>query len=118
MSGDLDGGTPRWCDVGALGLAKFPLGRMIECRQRLVQTEQDARILELAAKLVANVVAGPLDERELVRKTNGLLIGNCREALGFLGRNGVAHEVAEGKWDLLLPAPQAVARLRAPFIDV
>jgi hypothetical protein len=74
--------------------------------------------LELAAKLIAKLVSGPWDARELQRKTNGLLIGDCREALAVLGRIGVAHEVGEGKWGLSLPGPQAVARLRTPFIDV
>lgn len=118
MSRALDTEKPRWSDVGALELAKLLVGRMVECRRRLVETEQDAKIIELAVKLVNKLGAGPRDARELVRKTNGLLIGDCRQALGVLGRIGVAREVAEGKWELSLSAPQAVAKLRAPFIDV
>jgi hypothetical protein len=54
------GEPQRWTDTGALALAKFLVGRMVQCREQLAQTERDARVLELAIKIVPKLDAGPL----------------------------------------------------------
>ncbi len=109
---------PRWGDTSVLDLAKFLVGRQVQYRERLVQTEQGTRVLELAIKLVAKLEGGPLDARGIVRKTSRLSTDACREALGAMVRVGVIRGVGDGKWELALPAAQAVKKIRSPYIDV
>jgi hypothetical protein len=112
------GEKPRWADTDALALAKFLVGRMVRCREMLMQTERDARVLELAIKIVPKLEGGPLNAGSIVRKTNRLLVGDCREALDVLGRLGIARCLGEGQWELAVPAAQAVKEIRRPYIDV
>ncbi len=118
MSSALNGEKARWSAAGVLGLAKLLVDRMVQCRQRFAQTEKDVACRDLAVKLVPKLVEGPLDAREIVRKTSRLRIGECRDALDVLNRHGLIRQVEGGKWELALPAPQAVAKLRTPYIDV
>ncbi len=107
-----------WTDTEALALAKFLAMRMVNCREQLTQTERDARDLDLAIKLISKLEDGPLNARELVRKTNRLLSGDCRRVLELYDRLGVARRVENDKWELMLPVGQAVKKIRAPYGDV
>ena len=118
LSSGRKGEQKRWTDTGALALAKFLVMRMVNCRELLTRTERDARDLDLAIKLIAKLEDGPLNARELVRKTNRLLSGDCRRVLELYDRLGVARRVENDKWELLLPVGQAVKKIRAPFVDV
>ena len=91
---------------------------MVNCREQLTRTERDARDLDLAIKLIAKLEDGPLNARELVRKTNRLLSGDCRRVLELYDRLGVARRVENDKWELMLPVAQAVKKIRAPYVDV
>ncbi len=113
-----NGGNPKWGDTIVLDLAKFLVGRQVQYRERLVQTEQGTRVLELAIKLVAKLEGGPLDAREIVRKTNRLQVDACREALEAMARVGVIRGVGDGTWGLALPAAQAVKKILSPYIDI
>ena len=109
----------RWTDTGALALAKFLVGRMVQCHEQLGQTERDARVLELAIKIVPKLDAGPLSARAIVRKMHNLPIADCRDVLELLNRLGVARGVEEGRWELALPTAQAVKKIRNPYyLDV
>ena len=112
------GESPRWVDTDVLDLAKLLVGRMVQYRERLAQNERDIRVLELAIKVIHKLEAAPLDARGIVRKTSRLAINDCREALGLLGRLGVARCVGDGKWGLVLPVTQAVKKIRTSSIDV
>jgi hypothetical protein len=92
--------------------------RMVNCREQLTQTERDAKDLNLAIKLLSKLEDGPLNARELVRKTNRLLSGDCRRVLELYDRLGVARRVENDKWELALPLGQAVKKIRAPYVDV
>lgn len=118
LSSDLRGEQKRWTDTDALVLAKFLIMRMVKCREQLTQTERDAKDLDLAIKLIFKLEDGPLNARELVRKTNRLLAGDCRRVLELYDRLGVARRVANDKWELMLPVGQAVKKIRAPYVDV
>jgi hypothetical protein len=112
------GEPKRWTDTDALVLAKFLVMRMVNCREQLTQTERDAKDLNLAIKLLSKLEDGPLNARELVRKTNRLLSGDCRRVLELYDRLGVARRVENDKWELALPLGQAVKKIRAPYVDV
>jgi hypothetical protein len=86
--------------------------------EQLTQTERDARDLDLAIKLIAKLEDGPLTARELVRKKNRLLSGDCRRMLELYERSGVARRVENDKWELTLPVAQAVKKIRAPYVEV
>ena len=118
LSSERKGEQKRWTDTDALALAKFLVMRMVNCREQLTQTERDARDLDLAIKLIAKLEDGPLNARELVRKTNRLLSGDCRRVLELYDRLGVARRVENDKWELMLPVGQAVKKIRAPYVDV
>lgn len=108
----------RWAVSNALELARMLVLGMAQRRLRLVQTQLDLRTIELAGKILLKLEGGPLTPRGIVRKTHGLLIGECREGLDFLERMGVARQGAREAWELSLPVSQAVERLRNPIIEV
>ncbi|MEY3894552.1 MAG: hypothetical protein RLZZ214_71 [Verrucomicrobiota bacterium] len=112
------GEQKRWTDTDTLVLAKFLVMRMVNCREQLTQTERDAKDLDLAIKLLSKLEDGPLNARELVRKTNRLLSGDCRRVLELYDRLGVARRVANDKWELMLPVGQAVKKIRGPYVEV
>lgn len=118
LSSGRKGEQKRWSDTDALALAKFLVMRMVSCRDQLTQTERDARDLDLAIKLIAKLEDGPLNARELVRKTNRLLSGDCHRVLELYDRLGVARRVENDKWELMLPVGQAVKKIRSPYVDV
>ena len=113
------GEPQRWTDTGALALAKFLVGRMVQCREQLAQTERDARVLELAIKIVPKLDAVPLSARAIVRKMHNLPIADCRDVLELLNRLGVARCVGAERWQLVLPTEQSVMKIRNPhYLDV
>lgn len=112
------GEPPGWTDTCVFQLAKSLVGRMVQCQQRLLQTDRDVRALALAVKLVPKLVAGPLNVRGIVRKSNRLLVADCREALGVLDRFALIREVDGEKWELTLSATEAVAKLNTLCLDV
>jgi hypothetical protein len=112
------GKSCQWSAAGVIKLAVFIVERMVRRRERLWLAEQDARILELAVKLVEKLQDGPLDARGLTRKTSRLLIGDCRQVLELFDRLGIASRVGDDKWKLALPVRKAVDRLNTPYIDV
>lgn len=118
LSSGRKGEQKRWTDTDALALAKFLVLRMVNCREQLMETERDSRDLDLAIKLISKLEDGPLNARELVRKTNRLLSGDCRRVLELYDRLGVARRVENDKWELMLPIGQAVKKIRAPYVDV
>lgn len=97
-----------WTDSGALAFAKHLVSRMVQCREQLTQTKRDARVLDLAMKIVLKLETGPLDARAIVRKMHRLPIADCREVLGLLNRLGIARGVDDEKWELTLPTAQAM----------
>ena len=118
LSSGRKGEQKRWTDIDALALAKFLVMRMVNCREQLTQTERDAKDLDLAIKLIFKLEDGPLNARELVRKTNRLLSGDCRRVFEIYDRLGVARRVENDKWELMLPVGQAVKKIRGPYVDV
>jgi hypothetical protein len=101
-------GRPGWTDAGALAFAKHLVSRMVQCREQLIQTKRDARVLDLAMKIVLKLETGPLGARAIVRKMHRLPIADCREVLGLLNRLGIARGVDDEKWELTLPTAQAM----------
>jgi hypothetical protein len=110
---------PGWTDSGALAFAKHLVSRMVQCREQLTQTKRDARVLDLAMKIVLKLETGPLDARAIVRKMHRLPIADCREVLGLLNRLGVARAADEEKWELALPTAQAMKTIHNHhYLDV
>jgi hypothetical protein len=107
-----------WSAAGVMYLAVSIVNRMVVRRERHVLAEQDARILDLAIKLVKKLEGGPLKDRDFIRKTNRLLIGDCRQVLELFDRMGIARRGGDDRWKLAIPLTNAVERLSAPCIDV
>lgn len=118
MSPSRKGEKKRWTDTDAFALATFLAMRMVKCHEQLLHTQQDARDLDLAIKLLSKFEDGPLNARELVRKTNRLLSSECRRVFDLYDRFGVARRVEDDKWELMLPVGQAVKKIRAPYVDI
>jgi hypothetical protein len=114
LSSGQRGEPMRWTDTEALALAKFLVARMVQCREQLTQTERDARVVELAIKIVPKLQGGPLNARDLTRKMHSLCIADCRDVLELLTRLGVTRGVEEGRWELVLPTAQAVKKILNP----
>jgi hypothetical protein len=108
----------RWSVGGALALAKFLVMRMVGKRARIAQSVGDARIRTLAVKVMKKLEFCPLDERGIVRKSNRLLIADCRQALELCDLAGVVRRTEDDKWELLSSVAQATDKLRGASVDV
>lgn len=107
-----------WSLAGVVKLSEFLVERMVQRREWHWLAMQEARILELAIKLVEKLQEGPLDARGLTRKKSNLRIGDSRKVLGLLDRLGIARPVEDDKWKLTLSVAKAVERLSTPYVDV
>lgn len=119
LSSGQKGAPMKWTDTDALALATVLVMRMVHCREQITQTEQGARVVELAIKIVPKLERCPMSAREIIRKMHKLRIAECRDVLELLNRLGVARTVEDGSWELLLPTDQAVKKIRNPnYFDV
>ncbi len=109
----------RWTDTEALALAKFLVARMVHCREQVAQTARNARVVELAIKIVPKLEGTPLSARDITRKSHSLCIADCRDVLELLTRLGITRGVEDGRWELVLPTDQAVKKILNPnYLDV
>ena len=99
-------------------MAKALIERMIFFRERLLQTEELHRMQHIAIRMLKKLGGSPLTPREIVRKTNRLVISDCREALQLLQNVGVVSEVGCERWSLTMSPSEGAAKVRSSFVDV
>lgn len=104
--------------TGVLQMSKHLIERMVGLREHLVQSEEKARLVQIALKLVPKMEREARTARELVRKCNRLPISTCREALQLLVKERIVVEAAPDRWQLVLPVTDGLRKIKTSIIDV
>lgn len=103
---------------GAFEMAKHLVERMISLREYLVQSEEQARLWNIAMKLLPKFGGRAYSARELVRKSNRLPIDDSRRALQLLAQEGIVIQVGPDQWQLALPVEEGLQKIKTSIIDV
>lgn len=101
----------------ALAFAKYLVRRMIAARTAPQKIAHLERRKLMAERMIYKLEAGPLDARAISRKFSVLRMPECNDLLDFLRVSGVVQQTGE-KWELAIPAVQALEQLQSNTINV
>lgn len=103
---------------GALEMAKYLVTRAVCLREHLARTEERARLLKIAERMVPKLDGHAYTARELVRKFNRLPMADCQDVLQFLSQERVVMEAGPGQWRLTVPVSDGLEKIKASAIDI
>lgn len=103
---------------GAFEMAKFLVTRAVSLREHLARTEERARLLKIAEKMVTKFDGHAYTARELVRKFNRLPMADCQDVLQLLSQERIVIEASSGQWKLTVPVSDGLEKIKASTIDI